>query len=92
MTPALGYRKNEDFLRLKDFALYLADPRPGLELLEIGCSVGAQLVTCGLLGVHVYGQELDPARVAQANAKLRSLSVTGQACVGRAIPRSCGCG
>ena len=83
-TSDLAWRKNADFLRLKDFALYLVDPRPGLEMLEIGCSVGAQLVTCGLAGASVYGQDLDPARVAEANSKLRRLSIHGEAVAGDA--------
>lgn len=74
--------KNVDFLRLKDFALHIVNPRPGLTVLDLGCANGSQMVQCGLQGAAVYGQDLNPKSVASANAKLRHFSITGLAKVG----------
>ena len=68
-------RKNVDFLRLKDMALHLLDPRPGLKMLDLECARGAQMVYCGLQGAEVYGQDLDPANVALANRKMAHLKL-----------------
>lgn len=78
-SPESGWRKNADFLRLKDFALHLAAPRAGMNVLDIGCSDGAQMVFCGLQGATVYGQDLNAAHVAVANEKLARLGIDGEA-------------
>ena len=77
-------RKNVDFLRLKDMALHLLDPRRGLKMLDLGCARGAEMVYCGLQGAEVYGQDLDPASVALANRKMAHLKLNGEARVGDA--------
>jgi len=77
-------RKNVGFLRLKDMALHLLDPRRGLRMLDLGCGRGAQIVYCGLQGAEVYGQDLDPANVALANRKMAHLKLNGEARVGDA--------
>lgn len=74
-----GLYKNSDFLRFKDEALFLLDPRPGKRILDVGCSVGAQMVYCGLQGAEVYGQDLSASSIAEANEKLTYLGLKGQA-------------
>jgi len=77
-----GTWKNIDFLRLKDFALHIVDPKPGMTILDLGCSSGSQMVYCGLQGAEVYGQDLDPERVAAANSKLSHFDINGEARAG----------
>jgi SAM-dependent methyltransferase len=78
------WRRNLDFLRLKDHALHLVGPRPGLKVLDLGCANGAQMVMVGLQGADVAGQDLDPALVEAANRKLELLGIPGRAVVGDA--------
>lgn len=82
--PMQGTRKNIDFLRLRDVALHLLNPRPGMTILELGCSNGATMVYCGLQGATVYGQDLDSANVEVANRFLKHFKVDGEARVGDA--------
>ena len=79
-----GVWKNIDFLRLRDSALHLLDPRPGRTILDIGSAEGATMVYCGLQGATVYGQDLDPEAVAEANRALAQYGITGEARVGNA--------
>jgi SAM-dependent methyltransferase len=79
-----GWRRNLDFLRLKDHALHLVGPRPGLEVLDLGCANGAQMVMLALQGADVAGQDLDPGLVDEANRKLEILGIPGRAVVGDA--------
>ena len=83
-APTSSMWKNRDFLRLKDEALFLLDPRPGITVLELGCANGSGLVYCGLQGSTVYGQDLDAGAVAMANEKLRQLGIKGEAKLGDA--------
>lgn len=76
--------KNFDFLRLRDAALHLLDPRPGKTILDLGCAEGSTMLYCGLQGAVVYGQDWDPALVAQANALLARYGVKGEARCGDA--------
>ena len=78
------WRRNLDFLRLKDHALHLVAPRPGLKVLDLGCANGAQMVMMGLQGADVAGQDLDRASVEAANRKLEKLGIRGRAVVGDA--------
>jgi SAM-dependent methyltransferase len=78
------WRRNFDFLRLKDHALHLVGPRPGMRVLDLGCANGAQMVMLGLQGAEVAGQDLDAAAVEQANRKLEQLGIGGRAQVGDA--------
>ena len=78
------WRRNRDFLRLKDHALHLVGPRPGMRVLDLGCANGAQMVMLGLQGAEVAGQDLDAAAVEQANRKLEQLGIGGRATVGDA--------
>src|SRR4051812_9501680 len=80
-----GYWKNRDFLRLKDFALHLADPAAGKVVLDVGCSSGATMVYCGLQGATVFGQDLDAQSVADANESLRVFGIEGEARCGDAV-------
>jgi SAM-dependent methyltransferase len=75
-------RKNIDFLRLKDKAIHLVDPRPGRTVLELGCGAGAQLVYCGLLGAEVHGVDVNPDAITIANAKIAHLEIAGEARLG----------
>lgn len=85
-TPAAAvWVKNRDFLRLKDFALHLLDPRPGTTVFELGCGSGVEMVYCGLQGAIVYGVDLAATRVALANEKIRELGLQGEAFVGSAL-------
>jgi len=79
-----SWRRNLDFLRLKDHALHLVGPRPGLEVLDLGCSNGAQMVMLGLEGARVHGLDMDPIAVEAANRKLEQLGIEGQAKIGDA--------
>jgi 2-polyprenyl-3-methyl-5-hydroxy-6-metoxy-1,4-benzoquinol methylase len=72
-------QKNVDFLRLRDTALHLLDPKPGMKLLDIGCAQGPTMVYCGLQGATVHGVDLDPRAVDKANAFLRHYGVKGEA-------------
>jgi 2-polyprenyl-3-methyl-5-hydroxy-6-metoxy-1,4-benzoquinol methylase len=79
-----GMWRNIDFLRLRDVALHLLAPRPGMTILDIGCSDGATMVYCALQGATVYGIDLDPAKVSSANKHLKRLGLPGEARVGNA--------
>lgn len=83
-SPVEGVWKNVDFLRLRDFALHLLDPRPGKSILDIGCAEGATMVYCGLQGATVYGQDWDRDLVAEANRQLDRYGITGEARIGDA--------
>lgn len=82
---AVGYWKNRDFLRLKDFAIHLAGPAPGKRFLDVGCSSGATMVYCGLQGATVFGQDLDPESVEEANETLKRFGIEGEARCGDAV-------
>jgi SAM-dependent methyltransferase len=71
--------KNRDFLRLRDVALHLLDPRPGITILDVGCADGATMVYCGLQGAAVYGIDLNAEHVAAANAYLARFGIRGEA-------------
>lgn len=79
-----AFRKNIDFLRLRDVALHLLDPAPGKNILDIGCADGATMVYCGLQGATVYGQDLNPESVDAANKLLQRFGVKGEAMCGDA--------
>jgi 2-polyprenyl-3-methyl-5-hydroxy-6-metoxy-1,4-benzoquinol methylase len=74
-----GVWKNMDFLRLRDVALHLLEPGPGKTVLDIGCADGATMIYCGLQGACVYGQDLDPVRVASANTLMARFRLSGEA-------------
>ena len=78
------WRRNRDFLRLKDHALHLVAPRPGMRVLDLGCANGAQMVMLGLQGAEVAGQDLDAEAIEHANRKLATLGIDGRAVVGDA--------
>ena len=80
----LTWRKNVDFLRLKDFALHLLEPRPGMTILDLGCATGTQMIYCALQGAIVYGQDLDETRIQKAREKLARLGLNGHLTVGNA--------
>jgi 2-polyprenyl-3-methyl-5-hydroxy-6-metoxy-1,4-benzoquinol methylase len=82
--PKQGTWKNVDFLRLRDVALHLLDPKPGMSVLDLGCSNGATMVYCGLQGATVYGQDLDARNVAVANRFLHRFKLRGEARTGDA--------
>jgi 2-polyprenyl-3-methyl-5-hydroxy-6-metoxy-1,4-benzoquinol methylase len=79
-----GFRKNIDFLRLRDTALHVLNPGPGQRILDIGCADGATMVYCGLQGAIVYGQDLNPNSVADANALIKRFGIEGEAICGDA--------
>lgn len=76
---AIGKWKNHDFLRLRDVALHLLEPRPGRVILDIGCANGPTMIYCGLQGATVYGVDLDANAIADANALLRRFGIQGEA-------------
>jgi len=76
--------KNIDYLRLRDFALHLLDPRPGKKILDVGCANGPTMIYCGLQGAEVYGQDLDPTMVSAANRQMARFKLQGEARVGDA--------
>lgn len=82
---SLTWRKNLDFLRLKDAALYLLDLRQGVTVLDLGCANGAQMIYCALQGATVHGIDLDAERVATTQAKLTRLGLRGHPRVGNAM-------
>lgn len=81
---AVGVWKNTDFLRLRDRALHVLDPRPGKMIIDIGCGDGATMVYCGLQGATVYGQDLSAAHVSTANQALKRFGIAGEARCGDA--------
>ena len=83
-----AWRKNVDFLRLRDVALHALDPRPGQVILDVGCADGATMVYCGLQGATVYGQDLDPDSVSAANRQLERFGINGEARCGDAAALS----
>ena len=81
---ASGWRKNVDFLRLRDVGLHRLNPQPGQVILDVGCADGATMVYCGLQGATVYGQDLDPEMVSKSNSLLARFDVKGEARCGDA--------
>lgn len=79
-----GVQRNVDFLRLRDVALHLLNPRPGMRILDVGCANGPTMIYCGLQGAEVYGQDLCDQAVSDANAQLKRFAIPGRACVGDA--------
>jgi SAM-dependent methyltransferase len=79
-----GFRRNLDFLRLKDHALLLVAPRPGMRVLDLGCANGAQMVMLGLQGAQVDGVDRDRTWTEMANRKLDKLGIEGRATAGDA--------
>ena len=71
--------KNIDFMRLRDSALHLLAPRPGTTILDVGCSIGATMVYCGLQGARVFGVDMCHRKVTAARASLREFHVDGEA-------------
>lgn len=71
--------KNTDFLRLRDVALHLLNPRPGMIVLDVGCADGATMVYCGLQGATAQGVDIDAERVEMANVVLRRFGLGGEA-------------
>lgn len=82
-----GAWKNVDYLRLRDAALHLINPRPGMTILDIGCGRGSMMVYCGLQGATVYGVDLDATAVRATNDALRRLGISGEARVADATKR-----
>lgn len=78
------WRKNVDFLRLRDVALHLLDPSEGKTVLDIGCASGETMIYCGMQGATVYGKDLDEKAVAQANSQLKRFGINGEAICGDA--------
>lgn len=76
-----GRRKNVDFLRLRDVALHLLEPRKGRLILDIGCADGATMIYCGLQGASMKGIDLDAKRVERANVYMKKYGVDGEATV-----------
>lgn len=76
--------KNLDYLRLKDKLIHLLNPRASEKILDAGCADGAMMVYCGLQGAAVYGQDIDPKQVAEANRYLRKFGIQGEARCGDA--------
>jgi Methylase involved in ubiquinone/menaquinone biosynthesis len=79
-----AFWKNSDFLRLRDTALHVLNPRPGQVILDVGCNDGVTMVYCGLQGAEVYGQDIDAAAVAGANERLNRFNLKGKAVCGDA--------
>lgn len=79
-----AYWKNTDFLRLRDTALHVLNPGPGMVILDVGTANGATMVYCGLQGAEVYGQDLDENMVTAANKLLKQFDLKGAAVCGDA--------
>jgi SAM-dependent methyltransferase len=77
-----AWHQNLEELRMKDAAMLVLDPRPGMRVLDIGSADGAQMVYCGLMGAASYGQDIDEVAVAVANEKLERLGIEGKAVLG----------
>jgi 2-polyprenyl-3-methyl-5-hydroxy-6-metoxy-1,4-benzoquinol methylase len=80
-----GVRKNLDYLRLKDFAIHLLHPKPGMRVLDVGCAGGATMIDTGLQGAEVYGQDLDGEMVMRANRELARWGIDGEVKAGDAV-------
>lgn len=80
-----SFWKNTDFMRLRDTALHALNPEPGKMILDVGSADGATMVYCGLQGAEVYGQDLDPKAVDDANQLLKRFNLKGEAVCGDAV-------
>ena len=69
---------------MKDAALHVLAPAPGMTILDLGCATGTQMIYCALQGATVYGIDMEAAKVAAAEAKLAKLGLQGYPCVGNA--------
>lgn len=74
-----GWRKNFDFLRLRDAALLRLNPQKHERILDLGCADGCTMTYCGLQGAEVYGVDLDPKGVSFANNLLKEYRLQGEA-------------
>jgi len=74
-----GWKKNLDFLRLRDAALLKLDLRKDDVVLDLGCADGCTMTYCGLQGAEVYGVDLDPKGVESANSLLNDFNINGEA-------------
>jgi 2-polyprenyl-3-methyl-5-hydroxy-6-metoxy-1,4-benzoquinol methylase len=74
-----GWRKNFDFLRLRDVALLKLNPQKDEKILDLGCADGCTMTYCGLQGAEVYGVDLDPKGIEFANNLLKEFSLRGEA-------------
>lgn len=59
--------------------LDLAQARTGERLLDLGCGDGAIVVAAALRGLDALGIDIDPQRVAEAEAAARAAGVAGRA-------------
>ena len=59
--------------------LDLAAIRPGEQLLDLGCGDGRIVVAAALRGAEALGVDIDPLRVAEAEAAARAAGVTERA-------------
>ncbi len=55
---------------LRDIAVRMAAPRPGMRVLDVGCGTGAQLERYLAAGCHVVGVDTSPAMLARARRRL----------------------
>ena len=68
----------------KDYILHLLDIKRGERVFDIGCSNGAMMVYCGLLGAEVYGVDICAELIGKANEYLSRYGIKGRAIVGDA--------
>lgn len=57
---------------LRDLAVRMADPRPGMRVLDVGCGTGTQLERYVAAGCEVTGVDTSPAMLARAKERLGS--------------------
>lgn len=71
-------------IRHRDYILHLLNIKKDEKILDVGCSMGALMVYCGLLGAEVYGIDISPESIDKANQYLNKYGLKGKAVVGDA--------
>jgi len=66
-------------VRHRDFILHLLNIRKGERVLDVGCSTGALMVYCALLGAETYGVDISNEAVEKANSYLKKFGLNGKA-------------
>ncbi len=68
-------------IRHRDYILHLLGIKNGERVLDVGCSIGALMVYCGLLGAEVYGVDISGSSIEKANLYLKKYQLGGKAVV-----------
>lgn len=67
------------YIKHKDYVLHLLDIKKGERVLDVGCSDGALMVYCGLLGAEAYGIDIHSESIHKANKYINKYGINGKA-------------